>query len=278
MSILVFIALLLFFSFLAGLLGALTGLGGGVVVIPVLVLLFHVNIHYAMGASLISVIATSSGTSAAYLREGYTNLRIGLFLETAAVIGAIAGALLIALVSKTFLTVLFSFVLFFSAYLTMTRHEEKDNYQQSHPWALAFKLDGSYPNNQGMQNYHVQHVPAALSIMGVAGLLSGLLGIGSGALKVLAMDQALRLPYKVATTTSNFMIGITAAVSAGIYFSQGYINPLIAFPVMLGVLIGSFSGAKILTHINSRMLRIIFSIVICLIGVEMLYKTVTGSA
>lgn len=277
MTILVFTASLLFFAFLAGLLGALTGLGGGVVVIPVLVLLFHVNIHYAMGASLISVIATSSGTSAAYLREGYTNLRIGMFLETAAVVGALAGALLIADVSKTFLTILFSIVLFFSAYLTMRRREEHEQYATSHPWAISLKLNSTYPHKNSMQQYHVQNVPIALFIMGIAGLISGLLGIGSGALKVLAMDQALRLPYKVATTTSNFMIGITAAVSAGVYFSNGYINPTIAFPVMIGVIAGSFFGAKILTRIHSRVLRIIFSIVICLIGLQMLYKALIGA-
>ncbi len=278
MSTLLFSGLLLFFSFLAGLLGALTGLGGGVIVIPVLVLLFHVNIHYAMGASLISVIATSSGTAAAYLREGYTNLRIGMFLETAAVIGALLGALSIALLSKTFLTVLFSLVLFLSAYLTINRKEENENYTGSHPWAVSLKLNGTYPLKGKIQAYQVQNVPLALFIMGIAGLVSGLLGVGSGTLKVLAMDQALRLPYKVATTTSNFMIGITAAVSAGIYFSQGYINPAIAFPVMIGVIIGSFTGAKILTHVHTQTLRIIFSIVICLIGMQMLYKAITGGA
>jgi len=272
LTILIFSALLLVFAFLAGILGALTGLGGGVVIIPVLVLLFHVNIHLAMGASLISVIATSSGTASAYLREGYTNLRIGMFLETTAVIGAFIGALLIAVLSKTFLTILFSFLLFFSAYLTIKRREEHEQYQDSHPWAIALKLDGNYPLKDRLESYRVQNVPLALFIMGIAGLIAGLLGVGSGTLKVLAMDQALRLPYKVATTTSNFMIGITAAVSAGIYFSHGYIDPKITFPVMIGVIIGSFTGAKILPKIHTRLLRIIFSIVICLIGLQMLYN------
>ncbi len=276
MTILVFSALLLVFSFFAGLLGALTGLGGGIVIIPVLVLLFNINIHYAMGASLISVIATSSGTASAYLREGYTNLRIGMFLESAAVIGAFSGALLIAIVSKTLLTILFSILLFFSAYLTMKRKEEQDQYPESHPWAVALKLDGRFPINNQIQTYHVQHVPLGLFIMGIAGLIAGLLGVGSGMLKVLAMDQAMRLPYKVATTTSNFMIGITAAVSAGIYFSHGYIDPTIAFPVMLGVIIGSFSGARILPKIHTRALRIIFSIIVCLFGLQMLYKAILG--
>lgn len=262
---------------IAGLIGALTGLGGGVVIIPVLVILFHVNIHYAMGASLISVIATSSGTSIAYMREGLMNIRIGLFLETAAVSGALIGALLVAVVSKVFICTLFSLVLFFSAYLTIRRKEGQESYPTSHPWAIALKLDGQFPSYDTIKSYKVQHAPIALLIMGAAGILSGLLGIGSGALKVLAMDQALRLPYKVATTTSNFMIGITAAVSAGVYFAYGYINPAIAFPVMIGVTIGSFFGAKLLRKIHNQILRFIFSIAICFIAIEMLYKAMTGA-
>lgn len=278
MTILTFSVSIMIFSILAGLLGALTGLGGGVVVIPVLVLLFHVNIHLAMGASLISVIATSSGTAAAYLREGYTNLRIGMFLEIAAVVGAFIGALSAAYISPKILTIIFSCVLFYSAYLTVKRKEDKEVYTKSHPWAVALKLDGTYPVKKEMRAYKVQHVPRALSIMGIAGVISGMLGIGSGALKVLAMDQALRLPYKVSTTTSNFMIGITAAVSAGIYIAHGYINPVIAGPVMIGVIIGAFIGAKLITHIHTNWLRIIFSIAICFIGLQMIYKAITGGA
>lgn len=276
MTLLLFSILLLLFSFLAGFLGALTGLGGGIVVTPVLVVLFHINIHYAMGASLITVIATSSGAAAAYLREGYTNLRIGMYLETAAVLGALAGALLISYVSKSFLAILFSFVLFLSAYLTLKRQEESDQYTTSHPWALKLKLNGTYPLQDKLQAYHVQNAPMGLIIMGLAGVLSGLLGIGSGILKVLAMDQALRLPYKVATTTSNFMIGITAATSAGIYFANGYINPTITFPVVIGVFIGSFIGARLLPILNIRALRLIFSLVIVVIGLQMLYQALQG--
>lgn len=277
MTILGFSILLLFFAYIAGLVGALTGLSGGVVIIPVLVLLFHTNIHYAMGASLISVIATSSGATAAYLREGYTNLRIGLFLEVGAVIGALCGALLIAFVSKTYLAVLFSLIMFFSAYLTATRQEEQELYNSSHPWAARLNLRGTYPTKNIKTHYHVQGVPSAFMIMGIAGMLAGLLGIGSGSLKVLAMDHAMRLPYKVSTTTSNFMIGITAAVSAGIYFSRGYINPAITFPVMIGVIAGSFSGAKLLPKIHNRVLRVFFSFIICMIGLQMLYKALTGA-
>lgn len=277
MTILTFSIILFFVSFIAGLLGSLTGLGGGVVIIPALVLLFHVNIHFAMGASLMSVMATSSGAAIAYLREGYTNLRIGIFLETAAVVGALIGALLVAIISKVVLTILFSGILFFSAYLTMQRREENEKFLSSHPWAIALQLDSSYPHQNESLGYHVQRVPHALGIMGLAGVASGLLGIGSGALKVLAMDQALRLPYKVATTTSNFMIGITAAVSAGIYFAHGFINPALTFPVVLGVLAGAFCGARLLSKIESRTLRIIFSIVICLLGAQMLFNALQGA-
>lgn len=276
MTLLTFSILLLFFSFLAGLVGALTGLGGGIIVIPVLVILFHVNMHFAMGASLISVIVTSSGAAAAYLREGYTNLRVGMYLETAAVLGALVGALLISVIPKSLLAILFSFVLFISAYMNLKRREDKDNFVESHPWSRALKLDGTYPVNNEQRTYHVQHAPLGLAIMGFAGMLSGLLGIGSGSLKVLAMDQALRLPYKVSTTTSNFMIGITAATSAGIYFAMGYINPVITFPVVLGVFAGSFLGARLLRVLNIFSLRFLFSIMICLIGLQMLYQAVTG--
>lgn len=276
MTLLTFSILLLFFSFLAGLLGSLTGLGGGIIVIPVLVALFKVDIHYAMGASLISVIATSSGAAAAYHREGYTNIRIGLYLEVAAVLGALAGALLISVMPKSVLALIFSGILFLSAYLTLQRHEELEKYTASHPWATALRLNGTYPDQKQNKSYHVQRAPLGLLVMGIAGMLSGLLGIGSGSLKVLAMDHALRLPYKVATTTSNFMIGITAATSAGIYFNHGYINPVITFPVMLGVLAGSFLGAKMLPELRIQSLRILFSIVICCIGLQMLYQIVTG--
>lgn len=277
MTILLFSILLLFFSFLAGLLGALTGLGGGVIIIPVLVLLFHVNIHYAMGASLISVIATSSGAAIAYLRAGYTNLRIGILLATSAVVGAFIGALLVGVVSKTFLAITFSLVMFFSAYTTIKRKKDTNPATTSHPWAEKLNLRGNYTSSTTTTTYHVQNIPLGLSTMSVAGILSGLLGIGSGTINVLAMDQILRIPFKIATTTSNFIIGITAAVSAGIYFTHGYINPTITFPVMIGVLVGSFAGANILPNIRSRNLRIIFSIIISIIGLQMLYKAITGN-
>jgi uncharacterized membrane protein YfcA len=277
LTILVFSCYVLITAVLAGLVGALTGLGGGVIIIPVLVLLFHVDIHYAMGASLISVIATSSGSAAAYLKEGYTNLRIGMFLETGAVVGAFIGAILVAFLSVSFIASLFALVLFVSAYLTYKRNEEEEPSRPSHHWAKRLHLSGQYPNKEGLKTYSVQGVPWALSIMTVAGCLSGLLGIGSGVLKVLAMDQVMKLPYKVATTTSNFIIGITAAVSVGVYFSHGYIDPGLTFPVMIGVAAGSLLGAKLLIKIAHKQLRLFFSIIICLLGIEMLFKAFTGA-
>lgn len=273
MNVFEFSGLLLIISYFAGILAALTGLGGGVVLIPVLVLLFHINIHYAMGAALISVIATSSGSAAAFLKEGFINLRIGIFLELGAVTGAICGALATAYLPISVIEILFGCVLLFSAYLSWFREEAHDlNIKTSHPWAVKLKLMGSYPTKTGMQPYAVQQVPTALSLMTIAGALSGLLGIGSGAIKVLAMDQAMRLPYKVATTTSNFIIGITAATSAGIYFAHGYIDPGLTFPVMLGVFAGALTGARLLVKAKTKNLRIVFSVLIALMGIQMIYR------
>ena len=265
------------FSCLAGFIGALTGLGGGVIIIPALVILLNIDIHYAMGASLISVIATSSGTAVAYLREGYTNLRIGMFLETAAVVGAFFGALLVAAMSTSILAIIFGVVLIFSALLSWKQKEKHELIKTPDPLAKKLQLEGSYPTVNGPIHYVAQKVLLSWGIMGIAGLLSGLLGVGSGALKVLAMDQAMRLPYKVATTTSNFMIGLTAAVGSGIYLTRGYINPYLTFPVVIGVLLGAFLGAKLLMRLHNKILRIIFSFIIFLLALEMIYKGATGN-
>lgn len=276
MSILVFSGLLLILSYFAGILGAVTGLGGGAVLIPALVLLFHINIHYAMGASLISVIATSSGATSIYLRHGLSNLRIGMLLEVGAVLGALLGALLVKQVPVSIIAILLGCVLLISAYFVLKRREEQEEVLSSHPWASALHLDGTYPVAGGTKSYHVQGVPLAISIMSFAGMLSGLLGIGAGVLKVLAMDQTMRLPYRVSTTTSNFMIGITAAASVGIYFAEGYIDPRLTFPVLLGVLFGSATGTLMLARLHIRILRLIFSVVICLLGAELIYKGLSG--
>jgi len=263
-------------SFLAGFLGALTGLGGGVVVVPMLVLLLGVDIRYAIGASLVSVIATSSGAAAAYVREGYSNIRIGMFLEIATTVGAAVGALIAAKVSGGAIGFVFGLVLLYSAVLS--RRDASQQVVNKPPDALATRLrmNSEYPTGSGKQQYNVYNVPGGFGLMFGAGLLSGLLGIGSGAVKVLAMDQMMKIPFKVSTTTSNFMIGVTAAASAGVYLSRGYIDPRLAMPVMLGVLAGSLVGAKVLVRMHVRALRYVFAVVIAVLGIEMLYNAVTG--
>lgn len=261
---------------MAGFLGSLTGLGGGVIIVPLLTLAFGVDIRYAIGASLVSVIATSSGAAAAYVKEGYTNIRIGMFLEMATTIGALVGAALVARVPTKIIAVIFGIVLIYSAYLSNRLPHDAVNHKPPDPLATRLRMNSSYPTPEGPRAYHVQGVPAGLSLMFLAGTLSGLLGIGSGAVKVLAMDQAMHIPFKVSTTTSNFMIGVTAAASAGVYLYRGYIDPGLAMPVMLGVLLGSLIGTHILVRAKTRLLRMIFGGVILLLGIEMIYKGLTG--
>ena len=276
MNILEFTGLVWMGSFVAGLLGSLTGLGGGVVLVPLLTLFFHVDIRYAIGASLVSVIATSSGAAAAYVKEGYSNIRIGMFLEIATTLGALAGAFLAAIVPVNTLAVIFGVVLIYSAYVSRTPRPPHERNLPPNPFATRLRMNGSFPEGDGLRQYNVQAVPTGFSLMFGAGALSGLLGIGSGAVKVLAMDQAMKIPFKVSTTTSNFMIGVTAAASAGVYLTRGYIDPGLAMPVMLGVLVGSLLGARLLVKTETKVLRIVFSLVIVLLGLEMLYKGLAG--
>ena len=276
MTVLTFTLALFATSIIAGLLGALTGLGGGVVVVPVLTLLFHVDIRYAIGASLVSVIATSSGAAAAYVREGFSNIRIGMFLEIATTLGALVGAYLTAMVSTKAIGIVFGIVLLYSAIAGFRGNHEDAAPQHTGGLADRLRLEGEYPAEGGLKPYIAQRVPAGFSIMFLAGGISGLLGIGSGAVKVLAMDQAMRLPFKVSTTTSNFMIGVTAAASAGIYISRGYIVPSLAMPVMLGVLGGSLIGSRILIRARVSTLRVLFAVVIVALGIEMIYSSLTG--
>lgn len=272
MPLTLFTSLVFAGSLLAGLLGALTGLGGGVVLVPLLTLVFHVDIRYAIGASLVSVIATSSGAAAAYVREGFSSIRIGMFLEIATTLGAVFGAFLATRVPTHALAVIFGIVLLYSAFLSwqQARHPEA-THTEPHPWSDRLRMSGSYPDGRGGEcAYSVTRIPAGFATMFGAGTLSGLLGIGSGAVKVLAMDRVMRIPFKVSTTTSNFMIGVTAAASAGIYLKRGYIDPGLAFPVMLGVLAGSLLGARYLVRARVSLLRNLFTLVILALGVEMI--------
>jgi uncharacterized membrane protein YfcA len=276
MNVLEFTFLVWAGSLAAGFLGALTGLGGGVVLVPLLTIVFHVDLRYAIGASLVSVIATSSGSAAAYVKEGFSNIRIGMFLEIATTTGALLGAYLTAKISPSAIAIIFGLMLMYSAYVSRRTRPRSAIEQSPDPLATKLKMNGDFPDTSGMRHYNVYRVPAGFGVMFGAGALSGLLGIGSGALKVVAMDQAMKIPFKVSTTTSNFMIGVTAAASAGVYLSRGYIDPALSMPVMLGVLIGSLLGTRVLVKTQTKLLRLVFSGVIVLLGLEMLWKGITG--
>ena len=276
MNSLEFAASLLVVAALAGFLGSLTGLGGGVVITPALTLLFGIDLRYAIGASLVSAIATSSGAASAYVREGYSNVRIGMFLEVATVFGALTGALLASYIPTSALGVILGLVLLQSAWLSSRSHSSMPEAAGSEPLAVRLGMDGTYPSAGGWRSYHVQRVKAGFALMFGAGAISGLLGIGSGSLKVIAMDRAMRIPFKVSTTTSNFMIGVTAAASAGVYLKRGYIDPVLVMPVMLGVLAGSLAGARVLSGASTRVLRWVFAVVVGVMAVQMIASGLRG--
>ncbi len=235
-----------------------------------------VDIHYAIGASIISVIATSTGSAAAFVKEGLTNMRIGMFLEVATTIGAIVGAIIAAYLNAGYVAVVFGVVLIFSSLMTLRKKIDHTNLDYSSKGAKLFKLNGSYPNEGVVVPYAVKNVAGGFFMMLFAGTLSGLLGIGSGALKVIAMDNVMRLPFKVSTTTSNFMMGVTAAASAVIYLHRGQIDPGLAMPVCIGVLLGATIGAKVLVRAKTDKLKLVFAVVVTILAVQMIYKGLTG--
>ena len=261
-------------SVLAGILGSLAGVGGGILIIPALTMLFGVDIRLAIGASIVSVIATSSGAAAAYVRDRLANLRIGMFLELATTSGAVAGALLAAIVAPSLLYVTLGVVLIFSAAIQLTRlGEEVAAPAPETGLARRLALSESYPDPRlGEVAYAPRRIPLGFALMAVAGFVSGLLGIGSGALKVVAMDGAMRLPMKVSSATSNFMIGVTAAASAGIYLGRGDVDVRIAAPVALGVLAGALVGARLLGRLSNRHVRRIFVPVLAAVGIETILR------
>jgi hypothetical protein len=263
-------------SVLAGFVGSLTGLGGGVIVTPVLTLFLGVDLHYAIGASLVSVIATSSGAAAAYVRDGYSSIRIGMFLEIATTLGAVFGAYLGAHIPTAALGVIFGIILLQSALQASRQHKTGAAPLPPDPLAERLQLNGAYRTLAGPEHYQVHRVKTGFGLMFGAGTISGLLGIGSGSLKVIAMDQAMQIPFKVSTATSNFMIGVTAAASASLYLSRGYVNPIVAFPVMVGVLTGSLMGAKLLPRLPVILLRRAFAIVVGIIALQMIYNGIKG--
>jgi uncharacterized membrane protein YfcA len=269
-NVLEFSLLLTMGSTTAGLLGALTGLGGGVVIVPLLTLLFNVDLRYAIGASMVSVIATSSGAAAAYVRDGITNIRIGMFLEIATTIGSLGGAFISLLLPSWAIMVIFGVVLLYSAYVSTREPPPSRPDERGDPLAARLGFNGSYPSPAGPKPYRVHGVALGFSLAWLSGTLAGLLGIGAGALKVVTMDQVMRIPFKVSTATSNFMIGVTAAAGVGVYLREGYIDPGLAMPVMLGVTLGSWLGARILLIVRPHVLRVLFSAVILLLGLEMI--------
>ena len=266
-------------SLVAGLIGSLLGLGGAFIVVPVLVLALKVDIRYAIGASLVAVIATSSGAAAAYVKEGMTNIRVAMFLETATAVGAITGAFVNSWVPTRSLYFIFAVLLSYSA-LIMLRKSKPEHHLRlvQDPLANRLQLHGEfYDKAKGeVIRYRVGHTRLGWCLMYVAGVASGLLGIGSGVLKVPTMDLAMGMPIKASSATSNFMIGVTAAASAGVYFSRGDINPFIAAPVAMGVLIGSVAGSRLLGRLEQRSIRIVFVLVLVYVAVEMLLKGVRG--
>lgn len=276
MNLLQFTLLVWLGSLAAGFLGALTGLGGGVVIVPLLTLAFGVDIRYAIGAALVSVIGTSSGAAAAYVREGYVNVRLGIFLEVATTLGALAGATVATLVPGATLAIVFGGVLAGSAFLAVRSHPDPVESSAVDPLAARLRLNGSYPTLEGPRRYGVRRVPLGFVLMFGAGVLSGLLGIGAGAFKVLALDQVMRVPFKVSTTTSNFMIGVTAAASAGVYLSRGYLDPGLCMPVVLGVLPGAALGAWVLGAAHPRGLRLVFAVVLLAVAAQMIYRGLGG--
>ena len=262
-------------SILAGLVGALAGVGGGILIVPTLTLLFGIDIRLAIGASIVSVIATSSGAAAAYVRDRMTDMRVGMFLELATTTGAVVGALLAAIVAQAFLYVLLGVVLLGSALMQVLRlGEEMPPEVEPSGLAARLRLASSYPDARlGREvSYAARRVPLGFVLMWGAGLVSGLLGIGSGALKVVAMDGAMRLPMKVSSATSNFMIGVTAAASAGIYLGRGDVDPTLVAPVALGVLAGAMLGARLLPRLANRQVRWIFLPVLVVIGIQTLLR------
>lgn len=256
----------------SGGLGAILGVGGGMIVVPVLTLAFHIDIRFAIAASLVSIVATSSGAAASFLRDHLTNLRVAVLLEVGTVFGAITGFLISRYIQASWLFIIFGTFLLFSAYMMFQKRGDSLS-QNDHPWSQKLGFASTYPNQKGERvSYKVENVPLGLFLMFFAGILSALLGIGSGILKVLAMDGAMKLPLKVSSATSNFMIGVTATASAGAYFLQGDVRPEITAPVAVGIILGSWVGAKLMVRMHPALIRKIFVVVLVVIALQMIMK------
>ena len=282
-----YILLMLLVAIIAGLVGSVVGVGGGILVVPALAIGFGVPIEYAIGASVISMIATSSGSASAYVKDRITNVRIGMFLEIGSVLGSIVGVLATLYFVRSGLSsiifVVFGLVLLFSAY-NVVQHARRERRGESmvnvkpNPLAVRLKLRGEYEDKSlhTTISYVATRVPAGFVVMFFAGVTSGLLGVGGGILKVLGMDTMMRLPFKVSTTTSNFMIGVTATASTGILYVGGFVNVVLAAPVALGVVVGSLAGARVLKRSKPASIRLVFIVVLLALGAEMIFTGVYG--
>ncbi|HUA35705.1 MAG TPA: sulfite exporter TauE/SafE family protein [Candidatus Binataceae bacterium] len=267
---------LLALSIAAGFVGAISGLGGGVFIVPALVIAAHMPMRVAVGASLISVVATSAGASVAFVRDGWTNLKVAMLLECATVTGAVTGAYLAGVVPVVVLELLFAAMMLQSAYFSL-RKKGDDILPKGDPLAERLDLAGEIPDENGqLAHYEVVKVPQGAMLMVVAGLMSGLLGIGSGALKVMAMDYIMHIPLKVSSATSNFMIGVTAGAGALVFLGRGDIATTIAAPVALGVTAGALTGSRLLPVLKVEALRMVFVVILLLIAVEMGWRALTG--
>ncbi len=280
MTPLIFGLSILAVSVFAGMLGSLLGLGGGIIVIPVLTLFFHIDIRFAIGASIVSVIATSSGAAATYVREHMTNMRVAMMLEIGTTLGALTGAYIAGRIEARWLFVIFGLIMGYSSVMMFRKRHQHlvAAGARPSPWADRLRLHASYYDEAAGQVvfYRVARAQLGLALMYVAGVMSGLLGIGSGALKVPAMDLAMGLPIKVSTATSNFMIGVTAAASAGVYFMRGDIDPVIAAPVATGVLVGATIGSHLLGRLHHTTVRLVFVVVLLWVSAQMLVRGFHG--
>lgn len=275
LTLLTFTVLLVVVGALAGFVGALTGLGGGIVITPVLTLACGIDIKYAIGASLVATIATSSGSAAAYVRDGLSNIRLGMLLEVGTVSGALFGAYLGTILPTKSLAIVFGLVMLQTAYNSAKGPKELPPGTAGDPLAQSLGLNGEYVTASGKTiPYVVQRVKLGIVLMFGAGAFSGLLGIGSGSLKVPAMDIAMRIPFRVSTATSNFMIGVTAVASAGVYLARGQIEPNITLPIMLGVVVGALVGAWVMPRLPVKILRQVFAVLVAFVAVTMVAKAV----
>jgi uncharacterized membrane protein YfcA len=267
------VLVVLFGGVAAGIVGALTGLGGGLVIVPLLTLVLHLPVPQAVGISLFGVIATSTGAAPRFLGTGLSNVRVALFLQVAASSGALLGALVSHRIPAQILFLVFGLVMLYSAVMSFIPYaHDKAGASADSPLAGRLRFASRYRQDDEWVDYKVTGVTPAFGIMIGAGFLSALLGIGSGVFKVLAMDRLMRLPFKVSTATSNFMIGITAATSAGYYLSHGDVSPLVAGPVIVGVLAGAYLGAHWMKVLPVQTLRRVFAVVLCFVALDMLLK------